>query len=139
MANEAECITRLVGAGFGPQSFYPLRVRLQKYSTSLLDRHVEELHIQVPLSTYAYCIEDPYGILAPHEVHFGFSQNWRNPQGQFEDNLLDNVDVLVGRLPAHVPSDIQRRRVVWRPELRHFKDVIVFFYDGRHSAGSYAL
>ncbi|KAJ5146229.1 RNA-directed RNA polymerase [Penicillium bovifimosum] len=69
---------------------------------------------------------NPYGILEPDEVHFGFSNNWRDPQGQFEDNLLDGIDVLVGRLPAHVPSDIQRRRAVWKNELRHFKDVIVF-------------
>lgn len=124
--NDAEFIIRLSEAGFAPATFYPLRRRLRQYLTWLLDRHVEELHIEVPLSTYAYCIADPYGILEPHEVHFGFSSNWRDPEGQFEDNLLDGVDVLVGRLPAHVPSDIQRRRAVWKIELRHFKDVIVF-------------
>lgn len=125
-ANDAEFIIRLSEAGFAPATFYPLRRRLRQYLTGLLDRHVEELHIEVPLSTYAYCIADPYGVLEPHEVHFSFSSNWRDPDGQFEDNLLDGVDVLVGRLPAHVPSDIQRRRAVWKIELRHFKDVIVF-------------
>lgn len=126
MANDAECIIRMAEAGFAPQTFYPLRVRLRKYLTWLLDRHVEDLHIQVPLSTYAYCVADPYRVLEADEVHFGFSQNWRDPRGQFEDNLLDGVDVLVGRLPAHFPSDIQRRRAVWKAELRHFKNVIVF-------------
>ncbi|KAJ6132179.1 RNA-dependent RNA polymerase eukaryotic-type [Penicillium samsonianum] len=110
------CATRL----------FPLRMKIRQYLTWLLERHVEELKIQVPLSTYAYCIADPYGVLGPDEVHFGFSNNWRDPQGQFEDNLLDGIDVLVGRLPAHLPSDIQRRRAVWKTELRHFKDVIVF-------------
>lgn len=130
MVNETECIVRLTEAGFAPQTFYPLRKRLRKCLTYLLDRYAAELHIEVPLSTYAFCIADPYGILKEDEVHFGFSSNWGDPRVGFEDNLLDNVDVLVGRLPAHLPSDIQRRRAVWKPELRHFKDVIVFSTQG---------
>jgi hypothetical protein len=126
MMNDAETIIRFSEAGFEPQTFYPMRVKLRKYLTWLLERQLEELKIHVPLSTYAYCIADPYGVLNEGEVHFGFSNNWRDPQGQFEDNLLEGVDVLVGRLPAHYPSDIQRCRAVWKPELRHFKDVIVF-------------
>ncbi|CAG8899882.1 unnamed protein product [Penicillium egyptiacum] len=126
VTSDAESIIRFSEAGFGPRDFFPLRMKIRQYLTWLLERHVEELKIQVPLSTYAYCIADPYGILGPDEVHFGFSNDWRDPQGQFEDNVLDGVDVLVGRLPAHLPSDIQRRRAVCKTKLRHFKDVIVF-------------
>ncbi|GMF78351.1 unnamed protein product [Aspergillus oryzae] len=126
MADDAEAVVRLTEAGFAPRTFRPLRKRLRKCLIGLLDQYVEQLHIEVPLSTYAFCIADPYGVLKEDEVHFGFSSNWRDPEGQFEDNLLDGMDVLVARLPAHVPSDIQRRRAVWKPELRHFKDVIVF-------------
>ncbi|KGO44543.1 RNA-dependent RNA polymerase, eukaryotic-type [Penicillium expansum] len=126
VTSDAESIIRFCEAGFAPRDFFPLRVNIRRYLTRLLERHVEELKIQVPLSTYAYCIADPYGVLGPNEVHFGFSNNWRDPQGQFEDNLLDGVYVLVGRVPAHLPSDIQRRKAVWKNELRHFKDVIVF-------------
>ncbi|KAA8647013.1 RNA dependent RNA polymerase [Aspergillus tanneri] len=125
-ASDAETLIRLTEAGFTPRSFYPLRKRLGKCLRDVLDRRVEELHIEVPLSTYAFCIADPYGVLKEDEIHFGFSNNWQDAQGQFEDNLLDGMDVLVGRLPAHLPSDIQRRKAVWKPELRHFKDVIVF-------------
>jgi len=92
----------------------------------LLERHVDELCIHVPLSTYAYFIEDPYDILEPDEVHFGFSTRWNDPDRQFEDTRLQVLDVLVGRLPAHVPSDIQRRKAVWKSELRHFQEIIVF-------------
>ncbi|OJJ48422.1 hypothetical protein ASPZODRAFT_62883 [Penicilliopsis zonata CBS 506.65] len=126
MMDDAEYIIRLSEAGFSPRCFLPLRKRLRRFLQEALDRHVDELHIEVPLSTYAYCIADPYGVLQEDEVHFEFSSQWQDPHGQFEDNLLDGVDVLVGRLPAHLPSDIQRRRAVWKPELRHFKDVIVF-------------
>ncbi|GAB1206038.1 hypothetical protein APSETT445_004719 [Aspergillus pseudonomiae] len=126
MADDAEAVIRLTEAGFAPRTFHPLRKRLRKCLMGLLDQYVEQLHIEVPLSTYAFCIADPYGVLKEDEVHFGFSSNWRDPEGQFEDNLIDGMDVLVARLPAHLPSDIQRRRAVWKPELRHFKDVIVF-------------
>lgn len=127
-ANDGEFIIRLSEAGFAPRSFYPLRKKLQKHLNAVLDRHVEDLKIQVPLSTYAYCIADPYGVLAPDEVHFGFSKKWRSndPENTFEDDILEDMDVLVGRLPAHVPSDVQRRRAVWKQSLRHFVDVIVF-------------
>ncbi|KAF3396489.1 RNA-dependent RNA polymerase 2 [Penicillium rolfsii] len=130
VANDAEFIVHLCEAGFAPQTFYPLRKRIGYFLNDLLDRYTEDLHIQVPLSTYAFCIADPHQVLKPDEIHFGFSKNWKDPDGQFEDNLLDDVDVLVGRLPAHVPSDIQRRRAVWKSELRHFKDVIVFPTQG---------
>ncbi|KAL4939158.1 hypothetical protein BDV06DRAFT_41649 [Aspergillus oleicola] len=126
MSDDLETIVRLSEAGFAPRDFYPLRKRLGKCLRARLERYVEELRIEVPLSTYAFCIADPYGVLKEDEVHFGLSINWRDDDGQFEDNLLDGIDVLVGRLPAHLPSDIQRRRAVWKPELRHFKDVIVF-------------
>lgn len=129
-ANDAEGIIRFTEAGFAPQTFYPLRKRLGRCMRELLGRYVDELHIEVPLSTYAFCIADPYGVLKPDEVHFGFSNNWQGGDSGFEDNLLDGMDVLVGRLPAHLPSDIQRRRAVWKPELRHFKDVIVFSTRG---------
>ncbi|KAL1851117.1 hypothetical protein Plec18170_006441 [Paecilomyces lecythidis] len=122
--DNSESVIRFLEAGFTPRNFLPLRKRLRNCLKSALHRYFEELHIRVPLSTYAYCIADPYGVLKEDEVHFGFSSAWNDPS--FEDNMLDGIEVLVGRLPAHLPSDIQRRRAVWRQELRHFKDVIVF-------------
>ncbi|PLB35770.1 RNA dependent RNA polymerase [Aspergillus candidus] len=132
-SNNTECIIRLTEAGFRPRSFFPLRRRVRNCLREVLDRYVDDLHIQVPLSTYAFCIADPYGVLNEDEVHFGLSTQWTDPAGQFEDNLLDGIDVLVGRLPAHLPSDIQRRRAVWHLQLRHFKDVIVFPTKGSTS------
>ncbi|KAL2830657.1 RNA dependent RNA polymerase-domain-containing protein [Aspergillus pseudoustus] len=132
MTDDVEAIIRFSEAGFTPREFYPLRKRLGKCLRDQLERYVEEMRIEVPLSTYAFCIADPHGVLQEDEVHFGLSINWHDEQGQFEDNLLDGIDVLVGRLPAHLPSDIQRRRAVWKPELRHFKDVIVFPTTGDH-------
>ncbi|KAJ5272501.1 RNA-directed RNA polymerase [Penicillium angulare] len=128
--NDGEFVVRLSQAGFTPQTFFPLRQKLQKVFQEAIQRRVEELHIPVPLSTYAYCIADPYGVLEADEVHFAFSSNWQDPDGNFQESELMDTDVLVGRLPAHIPSDIQRRKAVYRSELRHFKDVIVFSMKG---------
>ncbi|KAJ5737645.1 uncharacterized protein N7483_002770 [Penicillium malachiteum] len=128
--NDGEFVNRLCQAGFTPQSFSPLRTRLQKLFKWTIEHQVEELHIEVPLSTYAYCVADPYGVLEEDEVHFAFSSNWQDSDGNFQESELMDTDVLVGRLPAHVPSDIQKRRAVYKSELRHFKDVIVFSTKG---------
>ncbi|KAJ5113942.1 hypothetical protein N7456_002476 [Penicillium angulare] len=128
--DDGEFVIRLSQAGFTPQTFYPLRQILQKVFSEAIQRRVEELHIPVPLSTYAYCIADPYGVLEADEVHFAFSSNWQDPDGNFQESELMDTDVLVGRVPAHVPSDIQRRKAVYKSELRHFKDVIVFSMKG---------
>ena len=91
-----------------------------KQQLSLLD----ELKIRISQSTYAYCIADPYGVLKENEIHFAFSKSWE--EHGYYGAELDAVDVLVGRLPAHKPSDVQRRRAVYKKELRHFRDVMVF-------------
>jgi hypothetical protein len=129
LSQTIESIIRFLEAGFSPRDFPPLRERMRRCLIDTLNRYVNELHIPIPLSTYAYCIADPYGVLEENEVHFAFSGQWRDCS-YFDDDLVDGVDVLVGRTPAHCPWDIQRRRAVWKSELRHFKDVIVFSTRG---------
>ncbi|KAL1984058.1 hypothetical protein VTN96DRAFT_9655 [Rasamsonia emersonii] len=132
--DDTKSIIRFLEAGFSPRNFSLLRDCLRRCLVHTLDRYVTELHIPIPLSTYAYSIADPYDVLEENEVHFGFSREW--PDVGFDDTMLDGVDVLVGRLPAHRPSDIQRRRAVWKHELRHFKDVIVFSSRGEKPLAS---
>lgn len=57
--NETEFIVRLSESDFVPQTFWPSRKQLGQLMCWLLERHVDELRIHVPLSTYAYCIADP--------------------------------------------------------------------------------
>lgn len=129
LSQTTESIIRFLEAGFSPREFPPLQERMRRCLSDTLHRYVNELHIPIPLSTYAYCIADPYGILEEDEVHLAFSGQWRDCS-YFDDSMVDGVDVLVGRTPAHCPWDIQRRRAVWKLELRHFKDVIVFSTKG---------
>lgn len=129
LSQTIESVIRFLEAGFSPRDFTPLRERMKRCLIDTLNRYVNELHIPIPLSTYAYCIADPYGVLEENEVHLAFSGQWRDCS-YFDDAMVDGVDVLVGRTPAHCPWDIQRRRAVWKSELRHFKDVVVFSTRG---------
>lgn len=120
----------MVEHGFTPESSPFLRECLRSILTKHLDRYVERLQIRIPCSTCLYCIADPYGILEPNEVHLSFSEVWRDPVSGFKESFVDGRDILVARPPALLPSDIQRRQAVWKRELHHFKDVIVFSTKG---------
>lgn len=120
--NDASKALTMVDAGFTPLGVPYLQ---QIFSSLLSDyfNQLESLHLKVSCSTYAFCIADPYGVLEPGEVHLGFSRAWEDG---FFGTELDDIDVLVARLPAHVPTDIQKRRAVYKRELAHLKDVMVF-------------
>ena len=125
-----EQIIMFLESGFTPQDC-PLLLELIRSALKMkLDRYVDKLQIRVPQSTYLYCIADPCGILEPDEVHVGFSGTWKDPVTGTSTVILDGIDVLVGRLPALLPSDIQRRKAVWRKELQHFRNVVVFSSKG---------
>ncbi|EEP78935.1 predicted protein [Uncinocarpus reesii 1704] len=117
----AEQAILLLDSGFHPLRLAYLKELLTTFLKDYCNR-LDSLKIRIPESTYAYCIADPYEVLAEDEVHFGFSKPWES----YGYTDLDGVDVLLGRNPAHLPNDIQKRRAVFKKELRHFKDVIVF-------------
>ncbi|KAJ9302273.1 hypothetical protein DTO271G3_1139 [Paecilomyces variotii] len=114
----------MLGAGFEPLTCPCLVECIGKCLNHHLDRYSNKLHISVPCSTTAYCVADPYGVLEENEVHLMFSYRW-NVDG-FNDIALTDIDVVIGRHPALGSTDIQKRRAVYRPELRHLVDVIIF-------------
>ena len=118
----------LLDSGFDPVSCHILVDSLRKCLRKEMDRRVEKLQIKIPLSTFIYCVADPYGVLEQDEVHLTFSQSWES--SDFYDSDLDGFNVLLGRLPAHLGSDIQSRKAVYKKRLRHLKDVIVFSSKG---------
>ena len=66
------------------------------------------MNIGLGQSTYAYMIADPLAILEENEIHLGFSSVFHDPRSGFDQSMLHNMDVLVARLPAHLPSDVQK-------------------------------
>ncbi|KAF3479669.1 RNA-directed RNA polymerase [Arthroderma uncinatum] len=120
--DKTEQIKLLLDAGFLPSKLYFLRTLFELYLRDFLES-LECLKIKIPQSTYAYCIADPYGVLKEDEIHLAFGECWDDDSGDLD---LDGIDVLVARAPAHLPADIQKRRAVFHPALRHLKNVAIF-------------
>ncbi|KKY33689.1 putative rna-dependent rna polymerase [Diaporthe ampelina] len=118
----------LVDGGFEPMQLKFLQDLVFQTQKRRGDAMKDELHIKIPKSTYAYMLVDFQGILQPNEVHLCFSSKFDDGTNELSD--LDGIDVLVGRCPAHLPSDIQKVRATFKPELRHIRDVIVFSSKG---------
>lgn len=125
-----EQIILLLESGFSPRDTPILHERLQGFLKRNIDRYLNKMQIRVPLSAFLFCIADPFGCLEPNEIHVGFSERWNDLENNFSENELNGVEVLVGRSPALLPSDIQRTKAVFRDQLRHFKDVAVFSTKG---------
>lgn len=118
----------LVDGGFEPMQLKFLQDLVFQTQKRRGDSMKDELHIKISKSTYAYMLVDFQGILQPNEVHLCFSSKFDDGTAELSD--LDGMDVLVGRCPAHLPSDIQKVRATFKPELRHIRDVIVFSSKG---------
>ena len=123
----------LLESGFTQDDCPMLVSRVKDFLKDKLEGYVAKMQIRVPLSTYMYCIADPLGVLEEGEVHVGFSETWTDPGTGFSNNMLHELDVLVGRLPAHLPSDVQRLRAVFKLELSNYKDVMIFPTKGTTS------
>ncbi|ROT39867.1 hypothetical protein SODALDRAFT_377778 [Sodiomyces alkalinus F11] len=129
--NESERINFLLDGGFHPRKLKYLQDLSWNLANRMGDALKTKLNIKIGRSAYAYMVVDFLGVLEEGEVHLGFSSKFE--ADDFSDTLLHGMDVLVARAPAHFPSDIQRVKAVFRPELRGLKDVIVFSTKGDRS------
>jgi hypothetical protein len=125
-----EKLNMLLDAGFDPQRLQFLKELVWKAYIYKWDVLKKDLEITVGRSTYAFMAVDFTGILEPDEVHMGFSNNFTDEDSGFSDTLLDGIDILVARAPAHYVSDIQKVKAVWKRELKALKNVIVFSSKG---------
>lgn len=126
--NKDDILTFLVDGGFDPMQLDFLQKIIFDKQRKRGNAMQEELKIRVSKSTYAYMLVDFWGVLEPNEVHLCFSSNFNDGTDELSD--LDGRDILVARAPAHLPSDIQKVRAVFKPELRHLRDVIIFSAKG---------
>ncbi|KAI9822511.1 MAG: hypothetical protein M1827_000230 [Pycnora praestabilis] len=120
---------------FLEHGFHPKRCRfflelMRKTVIAYKDRLESNMSIVIGRSTYALILADPSGSLGPGEVHLSFSKMFRDPRSDFEDNMLCDIEVLVGRIPAFCAWDIQKVRAVEKAQLRQYKDVIIFSTKG---------
>ena len=126
----AEKINWFVEHGFEPKSCRALKDFLYSAIKEYCTRLENKMNIELGKSTYAYMIADPLAILEENEVHFGFSGMFRDTKSEWSEVMLHDMDILVSRSPALLPSDVQKVRAVFKPELGIYMDVIVFSSKG---------
>ena len=129
-------LTGIVQHGFEPKTCRFLRDQLRKTISAYCLRLESKMNIGLAESTYTFMIADPLAILEEDEVHIAFSTAFRDHKTGVDQTMLHDIDVLVARSPAHLPSDIQKVRAVFKPELRLYRDVIVFPSKGSVSLAS---
>jgi hypothetical protein len=124
----------LADGGFEPMRLEFLNTMMFDHQKERWERTEKKLKIKIAQSTYALMTVDFQGVLAPNEVQLCFSRPFDNGDESLYD--IGGFDVLVARCPAHLPSDIQKVKAVFKPELRHLKDVILFSSLGDESLAS---
>lgn len=127
--NSADKVAFLLDSGFDQRKLEYLRDIVWDMCKKKGDVLKTKMNITIPCSAYIYMAADFTSTLEEDEVHLSFSTKFQ--ADGFSDTLLEDMDILVARAPAHLPSDIQRVKVVSRPELRKLKDVIIFSTKGR--------
>ena len=108
--SNSEKILMLANNGFAPNSIKYLRDRCETELMSYLEKLAMRLTINVGQSSNLVMLADPLGVLDENEVHVCFSRTFTDKLSGFESIFLDNIDVLVARSPANLPSDIQKVR-----------------------------
>ncbi|EFR01019.1 RNA directed RNA polymerase [Nannizzia gypsea CBS 118893] len=119
-------VNMLLDAGYLPSKLLFVWELFKQHFIDGFVKRLDAIKIKISKSTYAYCIPDHYGVLEEGEIYLDFGDTWEDGTTD-----LDGIDVLVSRAPAHFPSDVQKCRAVYRPELRHLKNVAIFSTKGK--------
>ncbi|KAI9166522.1 putative efflux pump gsfJ [Paramyrothecium foliicola] len=125
---DEDALAVLADSGFHPKQLRFMREKLLKLRKQRGEHLSKKLNITIPCSAYLLMIPDFWSILEEGEVHVSFSSHFQ--VDGFSDTLLEGMDIIVARAPAHFASDMQKVRAVSREGLRKLKDVIIFSTKG---------
>ncbi|CAM1505132.1 Fc.00g107690.m01.CDS01 [Cosmosporella sp. VM-42] len=126
---DEDTVAFLLDAGFEANKNEYLRQLVWALRKRQVDQLKAKLNVKIPRSAYAFMVIDFTGALEEGEAHFAFSNKFQ-VDGESE-TLLDGIDILVARAPAHFVSDVQKVKVVFKPSLKRLKDVIIFSSKGK--------
>ncbi|KAK0209210.1 RNA dependent RNA polymerase-domain-containing protein [Desarmillaria ectypa] len=124
----------LIQAGFTPSKSHHLRDKMKHVIDQSIKSAIEGFHTPLPegKSAEAFVIPDPMGLLRPGEIFYHSSKAILDKETNKEFNILKG-EVLIGRYPIRLASDIQKVRAVNIPELHEYKNVIVVSVQGDKS------
>ncbi len=126
--NPEESLVFLLSGGFDPRKQKFLRDTAWNIQINKCNKLKEKLNVRVVRSAYVYMVVDFLGILEEDEVHLFPSTRFGDDE--YSTNMLHGQDALVARSPAHYISDIQKVKLVYKPELQHLQNVVVFSSKG---------
>jgi len=66
------------------------------------------MNIGINRSTIIFIIADPPAVLKDSEIYIEFSGVFRDKRSGFYNTIFNSIDILVTRLPALLPFDIQK-------------------------------
>ena len=84
------------------------------------------LKSRVKRSLGVFVIADSLKCLNSEEMHLAFSENLIDEQFEINDMMLHDVELIIDRQSALKDSNMQKIRDVFKSELKHLLDVIVF-------------
>ena len=122
--SKEESAVQMLESGFEPSVCEHLAKNIHDAGSSAFDHTRKHLKLKLLNSTMLLGIADPYGVLKPGEIHVSFSRPFADATQT--RNSLRRLHALVARLPALGRSDMQKVRCVFKEELSHLTDVVVF-------------
>ncbi|KAG6836003.1 hypothetical protein H0H93_012337, partial [Arthromyces matolae] len=131
----AESIMEMLQAGFHPTESQFLRDKIRWLVTTTLKTIVDKFSIPVHDALNAFIVPDPLGVLKDGEVYYRSSEPVLRREEQSFFSVLTG-DVLLGRYPVRLSSDIQKVKAVDHPKLAPYVDVLVVSTKGKMSFAS---
>ncbi|KAF8273707.1 RNA dependent RNA polymerase-domain-containing protein [Lactarius quietus] len=130
-----ETVMSFLDSGFHPASNSILAEKLLIMVKHKVKSYMAKYRVKIPMSCSAFIVPDPLGVLQEGEIHVKSSQRClMKPDGQKSERVVG--DVLVTRNPCKLPTDVQKVKAVFKPELDDYVDVIVFSIKGSRSLAS---
>ncbi|TFK66173.1 hypothetical protein BDN72DRAFT_158598 [Pluteus cervinus] len=134
-ASVHENCLEFIQAGFHPSEVIPLRNKIRDVIRVAISSAVDKCRIPLSKSLGAFVIPDPIGVLKPGEIFYKSSQAIKDEGNQTFFNVVTG-EVLVGRYPIRLPSDMQRVMAIDEPLLHRWPDVIIVPCTGDYSFAS---
>lgn len=134
-----ETAVTLIEAGFTPQNCPYLADQIGKVMQGQFDRCTGDKKLEVPMSAMTHIAPVPEAfkdLLGEGEIHFlSSTENLLQPTGELASMI--EGEALIARYPCKVPSDFQRVKIVNRPELSRFVNIILLPIVGNRSLASF--
>ncbi|KAF9011305.1 RNA dependent RNA polymerase-domain-containing protein [Cyathus striatus] len=131
-----EFAVELIQAGFHPAHNTVLRDKIQYIIKGAIDSAVDKCRIPLSYSISGFIIPDPLDVLEEGQIFYCSSQQLRDPKTDLLSGQVLTGEIIVGRYPLRLPSDMQKIVAVDVPVLREYMDVIVASTRGSHSLAS---